>query len=40
MVAEIIGRKVALDWLRENHPDLGARLRQEYAGYQAWIVNG
>ena len=39
-VAKIVGRKVALDWLRENHPELGPRLRQEYVDYQSWVTNG
>ncbi|MBI3780813.1 MAG: hypothetical protein HY278_07140 [candidate division NC10 bacterium] len=37
-VAEIIGRKAALDWLREDQPELGSRLRQEYAEYKSWIA--
>jgi hypothetical protein len=37
--AEIVGRKVALDWLRENHPDREPHLRQEYADYRSWIQN-
>lgn len=36
-VAEIVGRKVALDWLRENHPELGARVQQEYVAYKTWV---
>lgn len=36
-VAEAIGRKAALDWLRENHPELGSRLQQEYAEYKSWL---
>jgi hypothetical protein len=39
-VAEIIGRKTALDWLRENHSDLSARLKQEYEEYKSWIERG
>ncbi len=39
-VAEIIGRKAALDWLRENEPDLGPRLKQEYADYKSWLTRG
>ena len=37
-VAEIIGRKAALDWLRENQPELGSLLGQEYAEYKRWIA--
>jgi hypothetical protein len=36
-VAEVIGRKAALDWLRENQPELGSRLQQEYAKYKSWL---
>jgi len=39
-VAEIIGRKAALDWLRENHPELDRRLKQEFADYKSWVSRG
>lgn len=38
-VARLIGRKVALDWLRENHPELEGRLRQAYADYPKWVAD-
>jgi hypothetical protein len=34
-VAEIVGRKVALDWLRENAT--GMNLQQEYDEYKSWV---
>ncbi len=37
-VAEIIGRKAALDWLREDQPEFGPRLKQEYAEYKSWVA--
>lgn len=35
-VAEIIGRKVATDWVRENFP--GQASRQRYADYKKWAL--
>lgn len=34
-VAEVVGRKVALDWLREN--TTGLNLQQEYDEYKSWV---
>lgn len=36
-VAEVIGRKVALDWLRINVPELERRLKDEYGRYEKWL---
>lgn len=38
IVAKAIGRKVALDWLRSNHPHLEQRLQREYDDYDRWIT--
>lgn len=36
-VAEIIGRKAALDWLRTTHPEMERVLKLEYETYKTWV---
>ena len=37
-VAQMIGRKAALDWLRKNQPDLEPMLKHEYEKYKSWVL--
>ncbi len=37
LVAEIIGRKAALDWVRANYPASGPDLKPQYDAYKNWV---
>ena len=37
VVAEMVGRKAALDWLRLNDPGHAPNLKPQYDAYKAWV---